>query len=204
MQKILIATTNPGKFTELSLYLQDLPSKLLSLKDLNISQKASETGKTFEENAIIKAKFYCNLCKLPTLADDGGLEIDILNGEPGISSHRWVHKNKEATDQEILNYTLEKMQGIPQGKRGAQLRLVLALALPNNKIYTSEAKIRGVIAQKPAKKFSPGFPFRSLLFLPKINKFYNELELTPMENQRYNHRKKAIEKLKLIIRKAIS
>jgi XTP/dITP diphosphohydrolase len=200
MNKFLLATTNSGKFGELSLYLSDLPIELVSLRDLNISQKAVESGNTFRENAIIKAKFYCKLSGLPTLADDGGLEIDVLNGQPGVNSHRWVHKDQEARDEEIVKYTIQQMIGVLPEKRGAQLRLVLALVIPDGKIFTSEAKVRGMIAQKPADKFSPGFPFRSLLFLPEINKFYNELTLTPEENERYNHRKKPLMKLLPIIK----
>jgi XTP/dITP diphosphohydrolase len=200
MNKFLLATTNSGKFGELSLYLSDLPIELVSLRDLNISQKAVESGNTFRENAIIKAKFYCKLSGLPTLADDGGLEIDVLNGQPGVNSHRWVHKDQEARDEEIVKYTIQQMIGVLPEKRGAQLRLVLALVIPDGKLFTSEAKVRGMIAQKPADKFSPGFPFRSLLFLPEINKFYNELTLTPEENERYNHRKKAVMKLLPIIK----
>ncbi len=204
MKKLLLATTNPGKYTELSSFLKDLPLEFISLKDLKINQKALETGSSFKENAIIKAKFYCKLSGLPTLADDGGFEIDVLNGEPGVNSHRWVDPNREASDKEIVEYAMKKMTGIPLSKRGAQLRLVLTLALPNGKIFTSEAKVRGLVALKPAQKYSPGFPFRSLLFLPDINKFYNELTLTPEENERYNHRKRAIELLKPAILKVLS
>jgi len=89
MEKLLIATTNPGKFREYKILLQDLPLKMVSLRDLKIRKKPKEDGKTFRENAIKKAKFYSRLAQLPILADDGGLEIDYLKGEPGVKSRRW-------------------------------------------------------------------------------------------------------------------
>lgn len=206
--KLLIATTNPGKFAEIKRFLSDLPSgkagvpvELVSLKDLGINKVVEETGKTFEENAILKAKFYAAKSGLPTLADDGGFEIDVLNGEPGVKSHRWVHGDKENTDEELVAHTIERMKGITN--RSAQLRLVLALALPNGTIHTSEASVRGVIPLEPRNKITPGFPYRSLLFLPEINKYYDHDELTPEETERFNHRKKALDKLKPYIRNII-
>lgn len=202
MKKLLIATSNPGKLLEIKKCLVDLPLQLLSLADLKIKEKPKEDAPTFLENAKHKAEFYCRKSQLPTISDDGGLEIDILNGEPGVKSRRWL-KGKEATDEELINYTLKKLQGVPLEKRGAQLRTVLALALLNGKIYTSEGKVRGVIAQKPHPIRTAGFPFRSLLFIPAIGKFYHKNDLTEQENLKYNHRLKALQKFKRIIKKEI-
>jgi len=203
MKSLLIATTNPGKFQELAFLLKDVPIKLISLKDLNITDKIEEIGKTFEENAIIKAKFYQQLSKLPTLADDGGLEIDALNGEPGIHSHRWLNHDKDSTDEELINYTLHRLNKFPIVKRQAQLTVVLVLAINQNKIFTAEAKVEGIIPIEASNDRMSGYPYRSLLFLPQIKKFYNEFELTESENKRYNHRRIAIEKLKPFIIKLI-
>src|SRR3989344_7519292 len=134
--KLLIATTNPGKLVELSRFLADIPMSLVSLKDLDITDTVEETGKTFEENAILKAKYFCKKSGLPTLADDGGFEIDALGGEPGVKSHRWIHQDREDTDEELIAYTLEKMRGLPRAQRGAQLRLVLALVFPDGRVST--------------------------------------------------------------------
>lgn len=202
MKKLLIATTNPGKLLEIKKCLADLPLKLLSLTDLKINQKPSENCPTFLENAKHKAQFYGEISGLPTIADDGGLEIDILNGEPGVKSRRWI-EGKDVTDEELISYTLQKLKGVPLEKRGAQLRTVLALVLPNGKIYTSEGKVRGMIAQKPHPGRIAGFPFRSLLFLPEIDKFYHKDDLTPEENLKYNHRVRALQKFKRIITKEI-
>lgn len=199
MQKLLIATTNPGKLAEIKQFLGDIGVHLVDLHDLGITQKVDETGKTFEENAILKAKFYMKISGLPTIADDGGLEIDALGGAPGVKSHRWIHGDREDEDEELIQYTMKQMKLIPLTKRGAQLRAVDALVLPNGETFTAEAATRGIIPLAPANHRTTGFPYRSLLFLPKLNKFYNTHELTPEENEAYNHRRKALEKLKPII-----
>lgn len=199
MKKLLIATTNPGKLAEFKEFLSDLPLELVSLFDLSINQKPEETGDSFEENALLKAKFYQLVSGLPTLADDGGFEIDALGGEPGVQSHRWIDSTRESSDEELIGFTMERLEGIPLEKRGAQLRLVLALVLSDTEVNTVEEKVRGIIPLKPKKEVTQGFPYRSLLFLPEINKFYDQRELTPEENIRYNHRRRAVEKLKPII-----
>lgn len=201
MSTLLIATTNLGKLKEIKRFLADLPIRLVSLKDAGIREVIKETGKTFEENAILKAKFYSEKSGLPTLADDGGFEIDELGGEPGVYSHRWVDPTRESSDEELNTYTIERMKHLPEGKRGAQLRLVLALMLPDGTIKTAEDSVHGIVPIHPTGKLSPGFPFRSLLFLPEINKYYNHDELTELENEKYNHRKKALEQLKPYIKK---
>lgn len=195
MQKLLIATTNPGKLAELRLFLRDVPVALVGLPDIGISKGVAETGETFEENALLKAKFYHGQSGLMTLADDGGFEIDALGGEPGVHSHRWKNKDREDTDEELIAYTLERLRDVPEGKRGAQLRLVLALVTETGTLQTATASVRGIVPVSPANKVTPGFPYRSLLFLPEIGKYYNHDELTPKETEMYNHRKKALDML---------
>jgi len=204
MQNILIATSNQAKFEEIRQFLSDIPITCVGLRDVGITDSVEETGATFEENAILKAKFYAELSGLPTLADDGGLEIDALHGEPGIHSHRWIHKDREDEDEELIAYTIQQLRGLPHVKRGGQLRVVVALALPNGDVHTSEGIIRGIIAEKPSSYRQKGFPYRSLLYLPKLKKFYNHDELSKEENKEYNHRRRAIEKLKPIIQKHLS
>lgn len=203
MKKLLIATTNKGKLRELTSFLSDVPIKLISLGELSITQKPEETGKTFEKNAILKAKFYQKLSGLPTLADDGGFEIDALGGEPGVKTRRWIDGKSDANDEELISYTLKQLKNVPVEKRGAQLRVVLALIFPDGKTYTAEEKVRGTIPFKPSSLRDPGYPFRSLLFLPEINKFYIKSELTKEETGRFNHRKRAIGKLKPIIQRKL-
>jgi len=205
MKKLLIATTNPGKLDEIRCFLSDLPCMLVSLKDEGITKTVAETGKTFDENAQIKASFYAKIAGLPVIADDGGFEIDAFGGEPGVHSHRWVDPSRESTDEELIAYTFKRMLGLPQVKRGAQLRLVLALASSDGMIVkTSQSAIRGVIPSKPSAVRHEGFPYRSILFLPKIGKFYNHEAFTPEETETYNHRRKALMVLKPYILQLIS
>lgn len=205
MKKLLIATTNPGKLAELREFLSGIPVALVSLADVGITDIVEETGSTFEENAVLKAKYYAAKSGLPTLADDGGFEIDALGGEPGVKSHRWVHGDRENTDEELIAYTFKRMQAIPEEKRGAQLRLVLALVDYTGKLLaTSEEKIRGIVAPKPAKAHQPGFPYRAILFVPEMHKYYDQNEMTPEENKRYNHRKKAVDAMRPAIERMLT
>lgn len=198
MKKLLIATKNPGKISEYRIILKNLPLELITLGDLNIGESVEEDGKTFEENAIKKAKFYCKLTGLPTLAEDGGIEIDYLNGEPGVKSRRWP--GYEATDEELIDLTLEKLKGVPLEKRGAQLKAVIALAI-GEKVKLFEAALRGIILEKPVKKIIRGYPFRSLFYVSEIDKVLAEADKE--EEILISHRKKAIEKLLPIIQKLI-
>jgi XTP/dITP diphosphohydrolase len=198
MTKLLIATKNPGKIAEYRIILKNLPLKIITLGDLNIKDSVEEDGKTFEENAIKKAKFYSELTELPTLAEDGGIEIDYLDGEPGVKSRRWP--GYEATDEELINMTFEKLKGVPLEKRSAQLRVVIALAI-NSEIKTSEGIIQGIILEKPVKTTIPGFPYRSVFYIPEVKKVF--AETTEEEEMLVSQRKKAIEKLLPIIKKMV-
>ena len=173
MKELLIATTNPGKLLEYKGIFKEfgLALKLVSLKDLKISQDIEETGKTFEENAAQKAKFYHNLSGLAVLADDAGLEIDCLNGEPGVKTRRWP--GYQASDRQLIEMTLDKLKAVPSEKRGAQMRAVAALVFPGKeKVYTFEGVLRGSIAETPmAAEIIKGYPFRSI-FIPSGGKKY--------------------------------
>lgn len=149
MKKLLIATTNPGKLHEIQQFLSEVPITCVSLKDMGITEYPKETGKTFEENAILKAEYYAKISGLPTIADDGRFEIDALGGEPGVKSHRWIHGDREDSDEELIAYTIKRMKGIPLPDRGAQLRAVIAFSLPGGETKTTTASIRGVIPLQP-------------------------------------------------------
>lgn len=198
---LLIATTNPGKLHELQDFLSDTPLDLVSLSDVGISTSVEETGKTFEENAILKARYYAKETGLVTIADDGGFEIDALGGEPGVKSHRWVHGDRESTDEELVAYTFERMKDVPLANRQAQLRLVLVVVDPAGTILaTAEDKVRGIVAVHPSETITPGFPYRSILYLPQIGKYYDQSVMTPEETERFNHRRRAVMYLKPFLR----
>jgi len=198
--KLLIASHNPAKIEEYKRYLSDLPLELISLSDLNIKEEAPEDGKTFEENAVKKAKFHHKLTGLPVITDDGGLMIDVLNGAPGVKSRRWL--GYKMTDEEMIQSVIEKTKDIPEGKRTCHLVGVLALVMPDGKVYTQWAQIDGVVAQIPTEKRLDGFPYRSFFYLPKFKKFY--LELTNEEHEQINHRKFALLKLKPYLLKLVN
>lgn len=199
MRKVLIATKNPGKFAEFKVLLADLPVKLISLGDLKIDHNVKEDGQTFEENAIKKAKEYYRISGLASIADDGGLEIDALGGEPGVHSRRWF--GYRMSDQELIEAAMEKMKNVPPKKRTARMRTVVALALPSKKIKTFAGEIEVIIAQKPSSKIISGYPFRSFMYLPKQKKFF--VDISFIEQSKFSHRGKAIKKLKPYLEKMI-
>lgn len=196
MNKILIATSNKEKFKEISAAVKKLTDnkmKILSLSDVNTLGKPIENASTFEENAKIKAKFYGDQVSLPTLADDAGLEIDVLNGDPGVKTRRW--KGYEAEDKELIEYTLIKLKGIPLEKRTAKLTTCVCIYFPEEKkFYTSQASIKGKIAIKPLNQETNGYPFRVLFIVDELDKFYGEM--SEKEHNKVNHRLKAINSLK--------
>lgn len=205
---LLIATTNAAKQRELSDLLADLPLRIVSLRDLPGAPEVEETGQTFEANALLKARAYAAWAGLPALADDGGLEIDALDGEPGVRSRRWID-DRDASDEELIAYTLERMAGLPPDRRGAAMRVVEALVLPAadsrphpalrdpTRPFSAEqveilgtGSIRGVIPPDPTPRRLPGFPFRSLFYLPDLRKYY--VDLTDDEHALFNHRRAAL------------
>lgn len=195
IKKILIATKNPGKLLEYRELMKELPFSIVTLKDLNvkdIDDGPEEDRPTFEENAAKKANFYSPFVDFPVLAEDSGLEIDYLNGEPGVLSRRWP--GYEATDEELIQMALEKLRGLPWEKRGAQFRVVMALKFPHDgNILFGEGVMRGFLTEKPIEKIIPGYPFRSLFYNPDVGRIIGEM--TMEEEARIGHRKQAISKL---------
>jgi len=193
--KLLLATRNPGKTIELKQGLQPLIKQsyiIKTLAELKIKEEVEETGTTFKENAILKAKYYADLTGWSTLGDDGGFVIKALKGEPGVKSRRWL--GYEANDEELIEYTLKRLKDIPFNKRQAYLEVVLCFFDPISKkvIYETE-KINGYVAEKPIKKRVRGFPYRSLLIVKPFNKYYDEL--SKKEHQQVNHRLKALKRI---------
>src|SRR5258706_5017791 len=162
MQKLLVATTNKGKITEISKFLSEmLPSssnniQILSLKDVGIDVDVEETGKTYLENSQLKAKFYAKLSGLPAISDDGGLEISALGGAPGVKSRRWL--GYAATDEEITEHMKKVAKELPNDNRKAKFITVVSLALPSGEVWSEEESIEGIIAKEPLIKILKGYP----------------------------------------------
>jgi XTP/dITP diphosphohydrolase len=166
-------------------------------QDIDITEEPVETGNTFEENARIKAEFYNEKSGIPSLGDDGGMEIPALNNEPGVTSRRW--KGYEMTDEEIINYTLERMKKFKSKvKRTAYLTVTLAFTDGISTIIRKKS-VKGYIADEPCKKQTKGYPFRALFIVDNIGKYYEEL--TSEEHERYNHREKACKAILNLISK---
>src|SRR3990167_2097212 len=199
MKKLLVATRNVGKLKEISNFLSDLSLKIVSLDDVGIIK---EIGKTYEENSQKKALFFAKISKLPTIADDGGIEISALGGAPGIKSKRWL--GKDSTDQDIINHMTKVAKELPDDIKEAKFKTVISLALPNGKVWSVNGEVKGIIAQKPYLRALKGYPYRSFFYLPKIKKYYHEDQLTQEEEKEYNHRYKAVQKLKPILRNVLS
>ncbi|MFA4818431.1 MAG: non-canonical purine NTP pyrophosphatase [Patescibacteria group bacterium] len=195
MAKLLIATKNPAKFKNFARLLAGYNFDIVSLADIGVAVGVVETGTTFEENAKLKAKAYFDLTQLPTLVDDSGLAIDALGGWPGLYSRRvWGPDKPEATDEEARAEVLKRLADIPDGKRQAHFIVVAALAMPDRQVYTATFSVDGVISREPRGTLSPGFPYRTIFYLPQYGKTAAELEAEGNHDNYLNHRKNAIMK----------
>ena len=186
--KLLIATTNLGKFKELSSLLSDCPFSMVSLEDLGIDEDVAETGSTFEENASLKAAAYGRMSGLPTLADDSGLEVDALGGEPGVFSSRFAGPG--ATDADRVALLLQKLDNIPEGERDARFRCVIAVSWPTESPEVYSGECEGRIAGAP--RGSNGFGYDPVFFLPELERTMAELSVG--EKSRISHRGRAARK----------
>jgi len=173
--------------------------EILGLKDFRHVVPIPETGSTFEENATLKAKGYFAQTGVPTIADDGGLMVEYLDGAPGVHSHRWL--GHEATDQELAQVILDKLEGVRQEKRNARLGGVIAF-WDGTHLLKSECWIEGYIAERLMGEIRPGFPYRVIFMIPQFGKPYGAL--TEEEHEAVNFRRKNLQKLKPEISKLLS
>ncbi|HET8846022.1 MAG TPA: XTP/dITP diphosphatase [Ktedonobacteraceae bacterium] len=187
MRTLLLATTNVSKLNEFRAIFQGLPFTLLSLRDVQLDMDVEETGSTFAENAILKAQAYASTVNMLALADDSGLEIDALGGEPGIYSARFA--GRETPYAERFRLILERLQDIPLSQRTARFRCAIALAEPSGSIQVVEGTIEGVIAQEP--RGENGFGYDPIFFVPEFGK--TTAEMAPEEKNRVSHRGRAAE-----------
>lgn len=188
--KIIFATGNEGKMREIRLILADLDAEILSLKDAGIDMEIQEDGKTFEENAIIKAKAVMEAAGTLVLADDSGLEIDYLNGEPGVYSARYLG---EDTSYRIKNQNLiERLKGVPEEKRRARFVCVIAAAFPDGRIRTVRGTMEGIIGYE--ERGDGGFGYDPIFWLPEYG--CSTAELTLDKKNELSHRGKALRAMK--------
>jgi len=189
MQKLFIASRNKGKIKEIEHYLKGLNIEFSSLITTPNIPDIPETGKTFEENAFIKAKTVFDVVNIPVLADDSGLEVDHLHGAPGVHSARYA--GEDSTDSENCQKLLRELEGVQQIKRGARFRCCLLLYDGVNKNYF-EGISKGHIITAPRGEGGFGY---DPLFLPEgYSKTFAELDMET--KNRISHRGKALKKLK--------
>ncbi len=180
--KILIATRNPGKLREFAALLADLPVEWLTLDDAGITAEVEERGATFEENARLKAAGYARESGLWTLAEDSGLEVDALNGEPGVFSARYGGPGLDDTDRYRL--LLRNLEDVPTEERTARYRSVIAVATPQGEIVTADGVREGLIAHEP--RGSHGFGYDPIFWLPGYR--MTMAELAPEAKNEISHR----------------
>jgi XTP/dITP diphosphohydrolase len=187
---LLVATTNAGKLAEVRAFLQNLPLNIVSLEDLLTWPKVIEDGRSFEENALKKARTLCEYSGYYTLADDSGLEVDALNGAPGIYSARYG--GAEGDDNKNNQKLLEQMKSVPQENRGARFVCALALCAPHGDgEWITRAVCEGTIAFEC--RGENGFGYDPLFFYPPLGTTFGEIDRET--KAQVSHRGKALKKL---------
>jgi len=193
MPKLLLATKNPAKVREYWQLLQEIPYKIVTLAEEGIDQVVDETEATLKENAALKAKAYASLSHLLTLADDSGLEVDALGGEPGALSARFAGEG--ASDKERIDYLLAKLLGIPWEQRTARFQCIIAIAALDGEVALCQGECQGIIAFEP--KGDNGFGYDPIFYLPELGKTMAELSMD--EKNEVSHRGQAVKKARRIL-----
>ena len=191
--KIVIATTNQNKLRELQYLLQGFAVELLSLRDFPECPAVIEDGKSFAENALKKARAVCAHTGMVTIADDSGLEVDALSGQPGIYSARYA--GEEASDRENYTKLLRELQGIMPENLGARFCCVLAIVSSEGTEKVVTGEYRGVIIKEP--RGHNGFGYDPV-FLDSASGL-TFAELSPEQKNKISHRARALEQLQKIL-----
>jgi XTP/dITP diphosphohydrolase len=202
-RKILVATTNIGKIAELKAML-DLDAQWLDLSYYPEIEEIEEDGQTFIENACKKAIGYARATGQWTIADDSGLQVDALGGEPGIKSARYsgdktINEDGSLIDHRNIAKVLELLEGVPQAKRTARFFCSLALASPEEVLIETEGTLEGLITKKEIG--NNGFGYDPIFFVSHLNK--TVAQLTSEEKNAISHRGNAIRKLKPMLEKLL-
>ncbi len=189
--KVVFATSNEHKLAEVREILSGSGIEVLSLKDVNVSMdEVEETGKTFKENAIIKAKYVAEKTGMLSLADDSGLEVDYINKEPGIYSARYMGEDTSYTIKN--NNIIERLKDAKEGERSARFVCAIAAVFPDGRILDTQGTMEGEIAHEI--RGENGFGYDPILYLPKLKK--TSAELSPEEKNAISHRGKALRSMK--------
>ncbi|MFC1950772.1 XTP/dITP diphosphatase [Chloroflexota bacterium] len=193
--KLLLATNNQAKVREYRSLLRKLPYELVTLAEQGITTIVNEVGESLEENARLKATTLATQSQLLALADDSGLEVDALGGEPGRLSARYAGEN--ASDKDRVNYLLSKLEGVPWEKRSARFRCVIIIATPDGEIDFCSGECQGFIIFEP--RGVQGFGYDPIFYLPELDKTMAELPLE-IKNQ-VSHRGQAARKVYQVLKR---
>lgn len=189
MKEIIFATKNKGKIKEIQAVLGD-SCRVVTMEEAGITVDVDENGTTFEENAKIKAEAIMKICNKVVLADDSGLEIDYLNGEPGIYSARYMGHD---TSYDIKNKSLiDRLEGVPDNKRTARFVCAAAAAIPGEKTIVVRGTMEGIIGYEI--KGENGFGYDPIFFLPQYGK--TSAEISSEEKNKISHRGTALRALR--------
>ncbi len=191
--QLLIATHNRGKLVEYQELLTGLPLELCTLDDVGIREDVEESGATFAENARIKAIAYARQSDMLTLADDSGLEVDALGGEPGVYSKRYA--GDSASDADRITFLLYKLRDVPVEARSARFRCAIAIADPEGKVWETSGTCEGDILFEP--RGTNGFGYDPIFYFPKLGK--TMAELPAAEKNKISHRARAAERARKIL-----
>lgn len=183
--RLVIATGNPGKMTEFREALASLDLELLSAADAGVTQFPAESGSTYEENALMKAAYVAMQTGLPSLSDDSGIEVDALDGRPGVHSARF---GGELSDGERMALLLDHLRSAGDSDRGASFQARLVLATPQGHVQVFSGEVRGEILQGPRGR--DGFGYDPIFFSSELGKTFGEASLT--EKWRVSHRGRAL------------
>lgn len=198
--RIIFATGNKGKLREIDDILKDLSIPIVSMKDAGITSEPDETGVTFEENAIIKAKHAADVLKEKDaiyMADDSGLEVDALGGEPGVYSARYMG---EDTPYTVKNKSIiDRLDGVENDKRTARFVCAIAAVLPDGEVVTTRGTIEGKIGYE--ERGTNGFGYDPIFYLPDMS--VSTAELSPDEKNRISHRGRALEAMKIRLKEIL-
>ena len=190
---LLLASQNPGKLNEMRLLAAGLPFRIVGPRDLGIEDSPEETGHTFLENAVLKARHYAKKAGLLTVADDSGLSVDALGGAPGLYSSRFGGEGAADADRNRL--LLEKLRGVPREKRGARFTSAVAVAQGGDVLFEAEETVEGLIAEEPSG--TGGFGYDPLFFYPPFGKTFGEAPRA--DKDRVSHRGKAFARLRAFL-----
>lgn len=191
--KIVLATNNKHKVTEIKNILAGVSAEILTLEDFPGAPQVEETGETLEENAILKARTICQFTGLPSLADDSGLEVDALDGAPGVRSSRFAGEGCSYEDNN--KKLLKLLENVPWEKRKARFVSVVALARVPDGMVTVRGEIEGLIGLE--EKGEDGFGYDPIFYVPELKKTFAQLSLE--EKNKISHRARAFNKARDLI-----